>query len=213
MSEPTPMVQDPFNCPKCWAHDYGLFAASMVGCPHCLQAELTASRAAEQKLREEVERLRADKDEAYRERNNVVAAFARLFPSGIRKTEIEGWNPEWHGCVYIDLPNGQISYHYHDNQAQLFADLPAYTKEWDGHDKATVHMRLATFNVLRDERAAQAEARAEALRVDAERYRWLRENHCEIGWSGNYECVEVSFRLNADGFQDLDGAIDAARKP
>ena len=123
---------------------------------------LDQAEARAETLREEVERLRADKDEAYRERNNVVAALARLFPSGIRKTEIEGWNPEWHGCVYIDLPNGQISYHYHDSQAPLFAGLPAYTKEWDGHDKATVHLRLATFNVLRDERAVQAEARAES---------------------------------------------------
>ena len=27
------------NCPKCGAHDYGLFRTSMVGCPHCLRAD------------------------------------------------------------------------------------------------------------------------------------------------------------------------------
>jgi hypothetical protein len=87
--------------------------------------------------------LNAEKDEAYRQRNVLVAALARLFPSGIRKTNIEDWSPDWHGCVYIDLPSGQISYHYHDSQAHLFADLPPYTKPWDGHDKATVEQRLA----------------------------------------------------------------------
>jgi hypothetical protein len=83
-----------------------------------------------------------EKDEAYRQRNYLVAALARLFPSGIRATNIEGWDPEWHGCVYIDLPSGQISYHYHDSEAHLFAHLPPYTKEWDGHGKELVHNRL-----------------------------------------------------------------------
>lgn len=96
-------------------------------------------------LRAEIKRQRAEKDEAYRQRNHLVAALASLFPSGIRATNIEGWEPDWHGCVFIDLPSGQISYHYHDSQAPLFADLPPYTKKWDGHDKETVHKRLAAI--------------------------------------------------------------------
>jgi hypothetical protein len=81
-------------------------------------------------------------DEAYRQRSYLVAALARIFPSGTRPTNIEGWDPEWHGCVLIDLPTGQISYHYHDREAALFAGLPPYTKPWDGHDKDEVHRRL-----------------------------------------------------------------------
>jgi len=84
-----------------------------------------------------------EKDEAYRQRNHLVAALASMFPAGVRKTNLPGWDAEWHGCVYIDLPNGQISYHYHDREAHLFAALPAYEKAWDGHDKETVHARLA----------------------------------------------------------------------
>ena len=79
---------------------------------------------------------------AYSERNYLVALLARLFPSGVRNTDIPGWDAEWHGCVYIDLPSGQISYHYHDSEAHLFAGLPPYAQEFDGHDKATVHTRL-----------------------------------------------------------------------
>lgn len=112
-------------------------------CALCeLKDELTAALSREAALREA-------KDQAYTERNHVVAALAHLFPSGIRKTEIEGWNPEWHGCVYIDLPSGQIRYHYHDSQAHLFADLPPYTKKWDGHCKEEVHMRLAAIDEAR----------------------------------------------------------------
>ncbi len=86
-----------------------------------------------------------EKDEAYRQRNHLVAALARLFPSGIRATSIKGWDPCWNGCCYIDLPTGQISYHYHNSQASLFSNLPAYTKEYDGHDKDIVHSRLAAL--------------------------------------------------------------------
>lgn len=57
----------------------------------------------------EVEKMRARKDAAYLERNQVVAALAKCFPSGIAKTAIEGWGEDWHGCVYIDLPTGQAS--------------------------------------------------------------------------------------------------------
>jgi hypothetical protein len=96
-------------------------------------------------MNDTIEELRADKDQAYLERNHLVAALARLYPSGIRATNIPDWSPDWHGCVYIDLPSGQISYHYHDSQAHLFVDLPLYTKEWDGHDKDVVHARLAAL--------------------------------------------------------------------
>lgn len=94
-----------------------------------------------------VEELIEEKNEAYRQRNHLVAALARLFPSGIRQTNIDGWDQEWNGCVYIDLPIGQISYHYHVSQSYLFDDLPPYTKEWDGHEKETVHQRLAWLGV------------------------------------------------------------------
>ncbi len=92
-----------------------------------------------------LEDMEARKDDAYFERNNVVAALARLYPSGIARTNIPGWSEDWHGCVYIDLPSGQISYHCHDSQAYLFASLPPYAGTWDGHDKDEVHRRLSTL--------------------------------------------------------------------
>lgn len=73
------------------------------------------------------------KNGAYHERNKLVALLAGLFPSGIKKTAIEGWDKSWHGCVYIDFPWGQASWHYHDSEAYLFDHLPAYQGDWDGH--------------------------------------------------------------------------------
>ena len=95
------------------------------------------TRAAEEAVTDMTQR----KDAAYLERNLVVAALAKCFPSGIARTAIEGWSDDWHGCVYIDLPTGQVSWHYHDSQAHLFAGLPPYTKLWDGHSTEEKYRR------------------------------------------------------------------------
>lgn len=87
-------------------------------------------------------------DAAYTERNHLVAALAKVYPSGLRKTDIPGWDEEWQGCCTIDLPTGQISYHYHDSEAYLFEGLPPYMGEYDGHTKEIVHERLRGLPAL-----------------------------------------------------------------
>ena len=76
---------------------------------------------------------RTNKDQAYEERNRLVAFLGSLYPSGLAKTDIDGWNPEWHNAIYIDFPWGQASWHYHDSQRHLFEHFPPYAGKWDGH--------------------------------------------------------------------------------
>lgn len=104
-----------------------------------------------------LDEMRAAKDGAYLERNRVVAALACCFPAGVARTAIEGWDPEWENCVYVDLPTGQVSWHFHDDHAHLFARLPAYPGAWDGHDTPEKYRRLAALQAyagpLSDHRA------------------------------------------------------------
>lgn len=86
-----------------------------------------------------------EKDAAYLQRNQLVALLARIYPSGIRQTQIDGWSHDWNGCCYIDLPSGQISYHYHDTHSFLFSELPEYKVAWDGHDKPVVKDRICNL--------------------------------------------------------------------
>jgi hypothetical protein len=79
---------------------------------------------------------------AYYERNKLVRFLASLYPAGIAKTDIPGWDPEWHGCVFIDTPAGQMSWHYHEREAHLFASLPDYGGQWDGHTTQEKYLRL-----------------------------------------------------------------------
>lgn len=104
-----------------------------------IERELTAARA-------EAEALRKDKDGAYLERNRLVSLLSKLFPSGRKKTAIEGWSDDWHGCVYIDFPWGQASWHYHDSHAHLFEHLPPYHGDWNGH---TTEKKYAAIDAAR----------------------------------------------------------------
>lgn len=100
------------------------------------------------KTHRDIQNAKMQKDKAYRERNLVVAALARAVVAlggraGRKKTHIEGWNPAWDGCVYLDLPNGmQVSWHYHSDHDGVFDFLPPYEGEWDGHDTPTKYQRL-----------------------------------------------------------------------
>jgi hypothetical protein len=122
------------------------------------------------KLKVENAAVTAAKDGAYLERNQVVAALAKCFPSGVARTAIEGWSEDWHGCVYIDLPTGQVSWHFHDSQAYLFADLPPYNKPWDGHDTPEKYRRVAALDAAQSQAAAMAGLLEEAREAIAEHH-------------------------------------------
>ena len=85
------------------------------------------------------------KDAAYEERNRVVAALATCYPATKWPTTIDGWNDEWHNCVYIQLPTGQVSWHYHDSQKDLFSHVPRRKTGWDGHSTETKYRRVRKF--------------------------------------------------------------------
>lgn len=86
---------------------------------------------------------RENTNNAYKERNQLVALLTTLFPSGKAKTAIEGWDEAWHGCVYIDFPWGQASWHYHTDDEWMFEHLPPYTKQWDGHTTDAKYRAIA----------------------------------------------------------------------
>ena len=90
-----------------------------------------------------IEALKQVRDDAYRERNTLVAFLSHFYPAGMKATQIAGWDEAWHNCVYIDLPTGQASWHVHINDMHLFNHLGAYDGDWDGHSNEDKYERLA----------------------------------------------------------------------
>lgn len=94
-------------------------------------------------------RERAAKDAAYTERNRCVALIAAVgravgWTSGIGEhpKDDAAWDPEWRTIVYVDLPKGQASWHFHDRDRSLLDGLPPYARAWDGHTSEQKYERI-----------------------------------------------------------------------
>ena len=100
---------------------------------------------------------RKERDAAYRERNQVVAALARAVVAAggrawlAKHKEDPTWDPEWTNIVFIEpAPRGvgQMSWHLHDSDVALFAELEPGENTWDGHSTPEKYERLALLGAL-----------------------------------------------------------------
>lgn len=102
------------------------------------------------KLNRELMGTRIAKEGAYNERNMVVVGLAKLamqlgYLAGLGKhADVlgEDWDPDWRNIVFIDLPSGQVSWHFHDSEMYLFDFLPPYAGVWDGHSTSLKYNRV-----------------------------------------------------------------------
>lgn len=86
------------------------------------------------------------KNKAYNERNQLVAALSKLFPSWLGMHDITDttWDMEWSNIVYINAPTGQLSWHLHDDDMKYFKHLKFDENiGWDGHTTQEKYERLA----------------------------------------------------------------------
>jgi len=107
-------------------------------------------------LSDAMETFNNAKNSAYKERNQVVVALAKLaylagFNAG-RAIHVdkpgEIWEDDWRTVVFIDLPSGQVSWHLHDSEGHLTKDLPLYNGKYDGHTTEQKYERLSAFGVV-----------------------------------------------------------------
>ncbi len=115
-----------------------------------LTAALAAAEARAEKAEARVAELEGEKNAAYRERDQIVALLARMalaagWTSGLRRHEPDpdpAWDEDWKNVVAIDLPTGQVTWHFHDSERPLFHSLPPYAGAWDGHTTPEKYRRV-----------------------------------------------------------------------
>lgn len=100
----------------------------------------------EAQLIEIVRKIDKQKDSAYSERNCCVSLLARMalamgLKAGIARHDGADWEDDWRNIVFIDLPTGQVSWHFHDSEGVLFNNLPKYDAPWDLHSTAEKYRR------------------------------------------------------------------------
>jgi hypothetical protein len=98
----------------------------------------------------DAEQLIKEKNQAYSERNKLVAFLARLYPTHLKRhpEEDSGQEKEWMNIVCIHSPVGQLTWHIHDSEVGLFDFLEEKPKlftdcKWDGHTTEEKYARLA----------------------------------------------------------------------
>jgi len=95
-------------------------------------------------LMHEINELTKLKDNAYAERDKLVAALSKCFPSYLAKhPDNPDWEPDWMWIVFIDTPEGQCSWHIHDSELGMFSHLTVKENNWDGHSTDEKYERLA----------------------------------------------------------------------
>lgn len=92
---------------------------------------------------------------AYRERARLVAFLAAAHPSRLQQAD-DVAEPGWF-VVYVDTPAGQLSWHIHPDDLELFDHVEldrAGEVAWDGHDTDAKYARLAclTRETAKEER-------------------------------------------------------------
>ncbi len=113
-----------------------------------IRNELARMRALVSTLYTEQSALIREKNGAYRERNNLVAALAKLYPASIEK-DSAATSMEWVNVVIIDFPTGQVSWHIHQSDLEQFSFLPTGAgRKWDGHTTEEKYRRIAALSKI-----------------------------------------------------------------
>jgi hypothetical protein len=98
-----------------------------------------------------VERSKVPKDKVYAERNLLVCALSKLFPSYLHRhtdKELEdmGWDEGRGWVVYIQIPVGQLSWYIRTEELELFDHLDRRADGgYDGHSTEEKYDRLTNI--------------------------------------------------------------------
>jgi hypothetical protein len=96
------------------------------------------------------------KNTAYKERNALVCALSKIFPSHLMEHSKDdaSWDDNWRTIVCIEAPLvGQLTWHIHKDELPMFERHLAWLayNNWDGHTTEEKYRRLASipyFEVL-----------------------------------------------------------------
>jgi hypothetical protein len=103
---------------------------------------------------EAYDKVLAEKNGAYAERNKVLSLMARMALALGWKAGVGGhpesdttWERDWMTILFIEIPGVdggfvQCSWHFHDSEKHLLSHLPLYEKPWDGHGNEEKYRRV-----------------------------------------------------------------------
>lgn len=110
--------------------------------------------------------LEKAKDNAYWERNQLVAALSKVLPSFLSRhpDDDKEWDDDWRNIVVMELPakfnkdfigaekvcDYQMTWHIHDHDLPMFDHLRFSEYYWDGHTTQEKYRRLRSLTTGND---------------------------------------------------------------
>jgi hypothetical protein len=103
----------------------------------CENEGFKSSAVALRSLTAERDALKEKVNSVYSERNRLAAAFARMaLEAGFKAgTGVDPDETKW-PVIYVETPNGQVSWHIAESDAAVLDGLPNYDGQWDGTYRA-----------------------------------------------------------------------------
>ena len=94
--------------------------------------------------------LESQKNVAYAERDRLVCALSKLFPSHLQRHPESDttWDNDWRWIVCIHAPTGPMTWHIHDSEFEWFKHLRIMRQHWDGHTTDEKYGRLEKMPIL-----------------------------------------------------------------
>ena len=91
------------------------------------------------------------KNQAYKERDRLVALMSKIYPAHLCRHSEEDieWEDDWRWIVCVHTPAGQATWHINDSELPMFAHLPRLGNHWDGHSTAEKYVRLGSIKPKR----------------------------------------------------------------
>jgi hypothetical protein len=119
----------------------------------------------------ELNKMEADKNRAYWERDQLVAALSKIYPAHLSRhsKKDKTWEDDWRNIVCIHIPvwqrnyaypagpthfsrSEQVTWHIHDSELVYFSHLEKQANHWDGHTTEDKYDRLRHLDVPKPKR-------------------------------------------------------------
>jgi|SRR5580765_557176 len=98
-----------------------------------------------------IKALIEQKDNAYTERNYLVAVISKIWPAHIMRHQPEpdpNWDKEWHTVVCVHIAGHHCAWHIHDSERHIFVHLEDSPVAVHGYDGMTIPEKYRILSTL-----------------------------------------------------------------
>ena len=117
-----------------------------------LESNLSIEKVELIKIKSEYFDMVKSRNQAYSERNQLLAFLSKIYPSSLERhnENDKNWDDDWRWIVFIAFGSKAFSWHVHDSELSLFDHITDERRDkkiftWDGHSTEEKYDFLGKF--------------------------------------------------------------------